>query len=134
MPWAGSRRSRNLQRAPESCSSVVVAITAARVIVGQTKDRNCRAPANVSAVPVLSSRRAVAMMRVRRTRQCDNSSCDDKNCHSQCDAHGFTPPLSPHGLHSQYSISFEVLNRLARHGTGIHTSSHAECFLFVTVA
>src|SRR5262249_23752772 len=46
--------------------AVVVAITAARVKVGQAKGRRRpRTPANMSAVPVLSSSRAVAVVCVR---------------------------------------------------------------------
>jgi hypothetical protein len=69
--------------------AVVVAITAARVKVRQAKGRRRpRTPANMSAVPVLSSSRAVAVVRVRGARQCDNRSCDDKSCGSQCNPHG----------------------------------------------
>jgi hypothetical protein len=72
--------------------AVVVAITAARVKVRQAKGRRRpRTPANMSAVPVLSSSRAVAVVRVRGARQCDNRSCDDKSCGSQCNPHGSCP-------------------------------------------
>src|SRR5262249_55991267 len=73
--------------------AVVVAITAARVKVGQTKGRRRpRTPANMSAVPVLSSSRAVAVVRVRDARQCDNRGCDNKSCGSQSYPHA-PPPL-----------------------------------------
>lgn len=69
--------------------AVVVAITAARVKVRQAKGRRRpRTPANMSAVPVLSSSRAVAVVRVRGARQCDNRGYDDKSCGSQCNPHG----------------------------------------------
>jgi hypothetical protein len=71
-------------------SAVVMARTAARVKVGQTKVRRSRrTPAN--AVPVFSSGRVVAMVRVSSARQCDNSGCDDKSCGSKRDTHGFRP-------------------------------------------
>src|SRR5262245_65959695 len=71
-------------------------MTAARVKVWQAEGRRgARTPTNRSAV------RAVAVVRVRGARQCDNGGCDNKSCGSQCNTHGSR--LSSFGLDFTYS-------------------------------
>src|SRR4249919_608092 len=81
-------------------TAVEIARTAAREKVGQAKSRRrSRTPANSSAVPV-----ALAVVRLRGARHCNNRRCDDKNCGSQCETHSSRPLGSrPLALHIQYS-------------------------------